>query len=499
MTKKSKFELLVILILFVGFLLVVKEKLAVFFYNQGCDYYGRALYPEAVSYFKNSLRISPGKAVSHYMLGSSLIENKRRQEGIEEYGKAIRAQSGYIPAYMALAQVYLADQQYEQALQEARKAAAIDKHNQEAEDLSNRISFAYAVDRLDIAIDNFLLNKKEEAYALLNKALEIRPDFAYTYYALAFFYAQDNMVQEAKDSLLKATQIDAQFWPAYQFLGDIYFQQGSFLDAAEAYKKALVFNKTDASLYNDLGLALMQAEHYREATPYLEEALKLSPDNLNFRYSLASTYRDNRDFDKAIAEYRIILASQDNYPDIYNDLGDIYSLQNKKSEAIKAYRVEIQNARKALSVNPNDHVALNNLARALNGTGDSEQAKGLIQKVLAMQPEYREAYITLSKINEKMGNTQEALAALKKANTLFFRANFIERDIRRIKKDYLSATDAFQADTIYLKNGRQIRGRIKQEDTQRVVLEVKLTDNTVGTLTFDHSEIEQVIKNSPGN
>jgi predicted Zn-dependent protease len=73
-----------------------------------------------------------------------------------------------------------------------------------------------------------------------------------------------------------------------------------------------------------------------------------------------------------------------------------------------------------------------NLAYALQGADKPFEAKRIIDKVIALNPGYRHAYITLAKISEKLGDTVGATAALEKAKALSVRAKFIQGDIDRI-------------------------------------------------------------------
>ena len=107
----------------------------------------------------------------------------------------------------------------------------------------------------------------------------------------------------------------------------------------------------------------------------------------------------------------------------------------KKEEALREYEAEISNSRNKLLRDPNDPVARNSLAYALNGSGDSVKAKESIDKVIASNPGYRQAYLTLSKIYEKTGRLELATSALAKAKALSSETNFIDRDISRLKKD----------------------------------------------------------------
>ena len=167
------------------------------------------------------------------------------------------------------------------------------------------------------------------------------------------------------------------------------------------------------------------------------EAVKLEPDNLNMRYTLACIYRDSARPDEALAQYQLLLNSRVDYPNVYNDLGDIYFQQSKFQQAQEAYLKEAGYDRQRLRVSEHDIVTLNDLAYALNGAGDSSEAKELIDKAIAISPGYRQAYLTLAKIHEKNNRPEEAIRALQKSKELSKElskeTNFIDREINRLK------------------------------------------------------------------
>jgi tetratricopeptide (TPR) repeat protein len=492
---KKIFKFLIILILVIVWVCLGWPKLAVLFYNKGCDYYDRGLYKEAVVSFEESLKINPSSAIAYYMLANAYIQRNMQDKAIEAYKKTIQIDHNYVQAYSALSQIYRINQRYEEALNQLKEAEGAGLSNQEIKKLWGEISFEYMADCLDRGTDAFLAGDRQKAYALLNKALEIKSDFAYTHYTLAYFYFTEQNYSEAERHLNEALKINPQFWSAYKLLGDIYFQKGAYERAIAQYKEALLLNYNNAGLNNDLGLALVQLERYSDAISSLKEALRLDPGNLNIRYSLASTYRDKGMLAEAIAEYKKIVELRQDYPNLYNDLGDIYKQQGRNKEALDAYHREIEYDQRRLLDNANNTITLNNLAYALNGIGEYDKAKETIGKALILEPNYRQAYLTLAKINEGSGNFNKAIATLEKAKRLSTQTHFIDSDIQRIKSDLrLPTTETLLAlDTVYLKNGRQIKGRIKEEDKEKVILEVSL-GNTTGSLTFYRNMIELIVK-----
>ncbi|MBL7196821.1 MAG: tetratricopeptide repeat protein [Candidatus Omnitrophica bacterium] len=494
----------VIILLLLGILVYVgRPKLAVFLSNQGCDYYDSNLYDEAIASFQRSLQVNPDVAATHCYLADAYMQNKIEARAIEEYKEAIRIDPSYIQAYCALSQIYSDHQMYEEALNQLKDAESILPSNQEIKQLQEAVSFEYAADCLDKGTSLFLSADKPKAYILLNKALEVKPELVFAHYTLAYFYFTEQKYDKAERSLNRLLDIDSQFMSAYKLLGDIYFYRANYEKAVTNYKTALNLNCNDPVVYNDLGLSLMQMERYDEALVYLKKAARLNPNNSDLRYSLASVYRDKGMFDDAIREYKKVIRYQADYPNIHNDLGDIYLQQGKSKEALKEYGKEIEYCRARLLNNPDNPIILNNLAYALNEVGEYNKAEEIIGRVINSRPNYRGAYLTLAKIYKNLGNFEQEIIALNKAKALSVSRDFIDRDIAWARSDLASSlenksnisgnTSFFATDTIYLKNGRQIKGRIKEETKEKIVLEVKLGD-VIGSVTFYRDTIERLVR-----
>jgi len=427
--------LLIVLALLVVFILIGKNKLVVFYYNRGEDYYEKHLYKEAVDYFNKSLKIDPSVAVVHYGLGNAYVEEKLFDKAIEEYKKAIKLDPSFIRGYKALADIYARRRLYQESMDILKKAQGIAEGNQEIADLISNISSERVAFLLNTGVDAFSSGDKIKAYELLNKALQVNPNFTFTYYMLGYLYYIDHKDDQAIGTLREATRIDNKFFLAYKLLGDIYFEKGIFDKAINEYKRALLINRNDFVILNNLGLAFMNLENYDEAIPFLKEALSLKPENENIRYNLASVFRDSGRLSEAVLGYKNVINIHPDYPNVYNDLGDIYKQQGWMEEALKEYRKEIYFCQIKLSGNPSDPFLLADISYAYNGIGDYDKAKKLIDKALDINPNYRQAYLTLASIYRNLGNFTDALAALEKAKGLYLqKRSFIEKDIKDIKE-----------------------------------------------------------------
>jgi len=459
-----------ILFLLIGvFIYIGRSKLAVLHYNRGCRYYDSSRYNEAISAFKESLAIDPSAPFVHYQLAQ---------------------------AYIALSEIYLKKEMYDEVLATLRKVQLISPSDQAVQKMVGTVSLDATVACIEKGTDAFLAGDRNKAYDLVNKALLFKPDFPFAQYTLAFFDYSLRKDEEAEERLKGILRLNAKYLPVYHLLGMIYLRKNQYEEAVKTYEEGLRIEDKDVSLNNELGLALNRLERYDDSARYLETAVSFDPTNLGIRYSLASNYRDKGNYEVAIAEYEKILRVKPDYPHIHNDLGGIYRQQGRNNEAQQAYQKEISFVRQRILSNPKDVIALNDLANALNNVGDYAQAKQLIEQALGLDPGYAEAYFTSAQIYENLRNYKEAMKALKKAGELFGDAAFIRKAISRVEKEGRSFQNRDIKDfsplvVVHLKNGRQMKGRIRKEDDAKMILEVALED-AVGTVTLYRDAIDRV-------
>lgn len=506
---KNVVNLLILLCLLAVVFFVGRPKLAAFYYNRGCLHYDKSHFDAAIMEFKQSLTVKPDVSSVYFMLAASYESKKMTEEAVVSYQKAIEIDPKNIAAVSSLCEIYLKKNDYAQALNLIKKIDRIVFGDERLKELKASVSLEAATDLVSKGNNVFLAGDIPGGIALVQEALAYKHDFAFAYYTLGFFDVMQHKEKEAIERLKVALRIDPKFFLAHKLLADIYVKEGRYDEAIQEYREGLKGNEQDASIYNDLGILLDRLERYEEAIRYLKKSVELDPDDLDIRYSLASTYRDSNDFEAAKKEYEKILKVKSDYPHIYNDLGDIYTMQAKIAEAEQAYRNEIAFAKKRIASDPHSVVALNDLAYALNKVGATVQARQVIDEALTLSPDYSQGYLTLAKIQESLKDFSGARASLEKARQAFGNAAFIQNDISRIKdkvnllqrekKNQESALPSLSTKaivssrtvTVILKNGRKIKGAVRKEDDAKIVLEVNQA-GSIGTVTFYRQDIDRV-------
>lgn len=156
------------------------------------------------------------------------------------------------------------------------------------------------------------------------------------------------MMPEIAATLEKASQNPNDF-EAQMKAGEIYLKIQQTEKAAEFFNRAAAIHKDSFQHLSMLGGAFFDVRNFPEAEKYYQLALAKSPDNVDVRTDLGSTFmeRPNPDFDRAIGEYQKSLRLN---PKHENTLFNLTLAQMRKGD-LEAAR---QTAREFEKVNPSN-------------------------------------------------------------------------------------------------------------------------------------------------
>ena len=126
-----------------------------------------------------------------------------------------------------------------------------------------------------------------EARKFLEKAIEIDPNFARSYAALAWTYELDydyewtddyeNAVKQAFENASMAVSLDPNDYQAQWVLGWAHLYRGEHEKATARYEQARKMNPNDAELLAEMGNYLVYIGQPKQAVDQLKEAIRLNP------------------------------------------------------------------------------------------------------------------------------------------------------------------------------------------------------------------------------
>ena len=152
-------------------------------------------------------------------------------------------------------------------------------------------------------------------------------------------------------------------------------------------RRALLVCVAVWSVWNLYRTSVRVADWSDEVRLY-RSSLAATPRSPLVHFNLAFSLQERGEFQEAIAEYGRVIDIDQNYPNGYAGMGDVYLRMNSYAAAEAAYR-------KALVQNPKDTAVLLNIGAAYQGAGASTEAEATYKQVLQLNPSSSPAHVNL--------------------------------------------------------------------------------------------------------
>jgi tetratricopeptide (TPR) repeat protein len=146
------------------------------------------------------------------------------------------------------------------------------------------------------------------------------------------------------------------------------FLQNDFQGAEAAFIKATEADPNNFDGWVNIGRVRTQEGDTAGAFKVLDQALSLKPNLARANYFYARDLKEEGKYDEAIARLQSVLQQYPRDRVVRNELGRIYFLQKKYSDAVKEFEI-------TLSIDPEDLQAHYNLMLCYNGLGDETKAE----------------------------------------------------------------------------------------------------------------------------
>jgi tetratricopeptide (TPR) repeat protein len=158
--------------------------------------------------------------------------------------------------------------------------------------------------------------------------------------------------------------------------GSVLMSLERFSDAAQVYSK-MVQIKPNETVLSNLGAALIRLGRANEAKVVLDYALEINPKNINARINLGGVL-----------------------------------------QALGMHQENLQNALEAVSIDPTQPLAFNNLGSALFDLAKFPEAKHAFETAILLDSKNLDAQINIANIESKLGSPQASIEAYRKALSL---------------------------------------------------------------------------------
>lgn len=187
-------------------------------------------------------------------------------------------------------------------------------------------------------------------------------------------------------------------------LTELLRKKGDLLSAIEAGEYAVRNNPKSASAWSNLGIAYFDNGNYKEAKEAQRRALAIDPYFAKAENNLGSIYQIEEDTEKAETCFRRAASLDASFTDPVTNLATILVLNNKAANAKEMLDAYIEKHGQTPPV-------LRALGIAETALNNHDKAEVCFRAALAINPEYCEAYISLSEIFHEKNRPELAFKA----------------------------------------------------------------------------------------
>jgi Flp pilus assembly protein TadD/peroxiredoxin len=232
----------------------------------------------------------------------------------------------------------------------------------------------------------------DQAAASFKQVIAARPDSSEAYYNLGTLYLRTKKFSEARLYLEKAVQLDPNYAEAWNNLGTIAAEQAQSEQAILHFRHSLSLKPNYTVALVNLANLYRRLGQNGAAEKLLDQALELEPNDPEANYSIGMLHARQGDLDQASRYLERAVSLRPDYPEALNNLGVVLVQAHHYSDAENEFKT-------CINIAPKFDEAYLNLARLYVVMKKRQEAKAVLQELLALQPDHKVAQQTLEMLN----------------------------------------------------------------------------------------------------
>ena len=380
------------------------------YFESGQRYLDKGKYREAFIQFSNAVQVDPTYADAHYRLAQACLRLERWTPAYDELVRTVELQPGNYGARLDLANLLIAARELKQAREQIdvllrEQATNPMVHAAAANLFAGQDNLTAAVQQMQQAIDltpdraDFYialaslenqLNQPEVAERNFSKAVELNPDAVEAHLALASYYQSIGQLVEAEQQLGNAIKAQPKNPDLRAALVQLYTFEGKKDSAEDVARQTRDRFPDNSAGYRMLGDLYYATGNYASALGEYTALYRKHPSDLQVKKNYVQLLIIENRLDEAEKLNAEILKSDHNDVDALVDLGQIQIRRGKPKDAVGT----LQSAAKVDSRNA---PAYYQLGVAFEQLGNSAQADSSWQNAVRLRPDLSEAHLALAK------------------------------------------------------------------------------------------------------
>ncbi len=277
---------------------------------------------------RHALELNPRLAKPHVALGNIYSEFRESDMAIDEFNKALSIDSTDNLAYKGLAKAY-------EMKNEMQRAESIYK---KVIDMRPDYPSAY----FNLALFYLRQARMQDAALMTQKILDLKPEGFTDWNNLGSLYYFQGQYEKAQETWEHSLEIQPNYG-AYSNLGALHFIRSEYQQASRMYEEALRLNDSDYRVWLNLADAYKKfnpdsradSMAYMRAIQMTERQKQINPHDPEVLSHLAEAYAQMKIYDKAIENIQQALALSPNNVNYYVSAGLVYELSGMRQEALQ--------------------------------------------------------------------------------------------------------------------------------------------------------------------
>ncbi len=233
----------------------------------------------------------------------------------------------------------------------------------------------------------------DQAAESFQEVVAAKPDDAEGYYNLGTLSLKRNDLAQARSYLQQTVKLRPNYAEAWNNLGMIAGQEGNAEEAAKNFQQALLLRPNYATALVNLGNIYRRQKAFAQAQDVLNQAIAIQPDDPEINYNLGMLYAQQGQMEQAADYLARAIEARPDYPEALNNLGVIFVRGQDYAKAEEQFKT-------CMRLAPNFDQSYLNLARLYAMRGEKQDARDVLQKLLAVEPQNavaKQAIETLSR------------------------------------------------------------------------------------------------------
>lgn len=247
---------------------------------------------EALEMIKYSLANPPydDDPMAYTLDGYIKWEEKKFEESIELYKKAIELDPKYVDAYDGWAYSLYEMKKYDEAAEIYKKALSLEPNNT----FTNHY----------IGMNLEAQGMHDSAIMYYERSIQLDPAYDEVYVSYGDLLFEQKKYDQAAEMYNKAIDLERREFDAYTGLGKVYTEQNKLDEALSVLKKSIELNPENAFPYFDAGIVLIKMNKFKEANDMYSKALKLDSANTEFYSKIGSDLAEQSKVNEAVEIYK---------------------------------------------------------------------------------------------------------------------------------------------------------------------------------------------------